>query len=117
MNTKTIKTMIAMAAIAAAGAASAQQMQYQDNDIGSNAYSSVPASTLTRAEVQAALALWNRAGMSALNDSDQYGVTAESTQRMATYQRLRNGPAYQAEVQRLQGHAVATGNTGARSVN
>lgn len=68
-------------------------------------------STVSRAEVLAELSLWRRAGLEALSSGEAGAVgSPQYQQRMAEYQRLRNGPAYLAEVRRFGGDAsdVAT---------
>lgn len=58
---------------------------------------------LTRAEVRADLAMWQRAGLPALVNSEAYDPRdPEVLRRMAEYTRLRNGPEYLAELRRLQ---------------
>lgn len=66
-------------------------------------------STLTRAEVQADLALWRRAGLLALNnhensDIDRPGVA----ERLALYKQWRSGAEYRAELARQRGAATTT---------
>ncbi|GAA0751000.1 DUF4148 domain-containing protein [Ideonella azotifigens] len=64
--------------------------------------------TLSRAEVQADLVLWRRAGLDMLAaQEDSYVVfSADYKRRMANYQQWRHGPEYLAEVQRLGGHVT-----------
>ena len=57
----------------------------------------------TRAEVRADLALWQRAGMDEVTRSHSYIGPVEAERRMAEFMRLRNGPQYQAELQRQNG--------------
>lgn len=71
---------------------------------------------LSRAEVQADLALWNRAGLNVHGDSDLQSWDAGYQQRLAQYQRLRSGPEYQAEVQRLGGAVTAAEGQGSARV-
>ena len=65
-------------------------------------------STLTRAEVQADLVLWRRAGLDRISaQEDSYvAFTDDYQRRMANYQQWRHGPEYLAEVQRLGGHVT-----------
>ncbi|PWW46894.1 DUF4148 domain-containing protein [Melaminivora alkalimesophila] len=59
---------------------------------------------LSRAEVQADLNLWRRAGLENYTTSQGPAeANAEQARRMAEYQRLRSGPEYRREVQRLGG--------------
>jgi Domain of unknown function (DUF4148) len=73
-------------------------------------YIDAPAPTLTRAEVRAELAMWKRAGLDRY--SGEYGdyFSAEFRGRNALFGRLVNGPAYVAELQRIQGGATRTAN-------
>lgn len=57
----------------------------------------------TRAEVRADLALWQRAGMDEVTRTHSHLSPAEIERRTAEYLRLRNGPQYQAELQRQNG--------------
>lgn len=59
----------------------------------------------TRAEVRADLRLWNRAGLDKLWDREGGPDTFSREYRAAyaEYVRLRNGPEYEAEVQRQSG--------------
>lgn len=59
---------------------------------------------LSRAEVQADLAMWKRAGMDKYyrGHNTQAFFTQEYRRRYAEYERLRNGPAYQQELDRLR---------------
>ncbi|SAI41743.1 Uncharacterised protein [Bordetella ansorpii] len=63
-----------------------------------------PTHALTRAEVQADLAIWQRAGMSAFwrgqETPDVYSAGYRKAE--AEYVRMRNGAEYQQELQRLQ---------------
>lgn len=65
------------------------------------------ASPLTRAEVQADLHLWRAAGLDA-GDGDvaQDTLSAEYQAKVATYQRLRQGPAFLAELRRILGQSA-----------
>jgi hypothetical protein len=69
-----------------------------------------PVGAMTRAEAVADLNMWKRAGLSQIAYGDTFDPSAgEFKAQMAAYQRLRNGPEYRAEVQRLQGaHAQAS---------
>lgn len=115
-NTKPLIAIAALAAASFTGAASAAQ-QSPENWVGAEPV--VTGKPLTRAEVVADLNLWNRAGLSDYNTGDN-GRYADAgyARRLATYQRLRSGPEYLAEVQRLEGGARAVaGNASAASVN
>jgi len=67
----------------------------------------LPATTtsqLSRAEVIADLHLWQRAGVDRFSDVQEYGLqTSEYQKAFAEYQRLRNSPAFAAEVARVKG--------------
>lgn len=73
--------------------------------------------SLTRAEVNADLALWRRAGLEGLATNDGFDLdNPEYQQRLSTYQRWRAGPEFQAQVQRLSGgSALAKAPGGALS--
>ncbi|MBB1650595.1 DUF4148 domain-containing protein [Delftia sp. UME58] len=71
---------------------------------------------LSRAEVQADLALWNRAGLNVYRESDVNHWDADYQQRLARYQRMRSGPEYLAEVQRLGGSVKAAEGQGSGRV-
>jgi hypothetical protein len=78
-----------------------------------------PAATgraLSRAEVQADLAMWNRAGLNVYRESDVNHWDADYQQRLAQYQRRRSGPEYLAEVQRLGGSVKAAEGQGSGRV-
>lgn len=65
---------------------------------------------LSRAEVQADLNLWNRAGMgSRISDDRLQAADPAYAEHLATYQRLRSGPEYRAEVSRLQTGSTVAG--------
>ncbi|AOV04601.1 MULTISPECIES: DUF4148 domain-containing protein [Delftia] len=81
---------------------------------GAEPASSGPA--LSRAEVQADLALWNRAGLNVYRESDVNHWDADYQQRLAQYQRMRSGPEYLAEVQRLGGSVKAAEGQGSGRV-
>jgi hypothetical protein len=58
------------------------------------------ASSLSRTEVRADLAVWRQAGFTG-SEAD-LNATPEQQQRLAEYQQLRSGPAFAAAVERLQ---------------
>ncbi|MBO9678851.1 MAG: DUF4148 domain-containing protein [Acidovorax sp.] len=136
------KTLLAIAALAVAGAASAQTHSTEDyfgtlpaaqstlsraevqadlaqfnrtaavrNHSSEDYFGALPAAQgqLSRAEVQADLNLWSRAGLAGSASGDrQQSADPAYAERLATYQRLRSGPEYLAEVSRLQtGSSVA----------
>ena len=71
---------------------------------GSDSPASEQAGPKTRAEVRADLAMWQRAGLTSSYNSESFDPSAPDVQRrLAEYTRLRNGPEYQAELQRMQG--------------
>lgn len=65
------------------------------------------AQALKRAEVQADLELWHKAGMSFLAPAVQYSDVKESAE-YRRYQQLRNGPAFQEAVAKHMGAAQTT---------
>ena len=76
----------------------------QEAWVGSTAGENVAAGALSRAEVKADLALWTRAGLNQYARIDGIDSTnPDFRQRTAAYERLRNSPAYLAEVKQLQG--------------
>jgi len=98
------KSLIALVALAAAGLASAEVHSPE------NYFGELPTfrSTLSRAEVQADLNLWVRAGLPTSQGENAEAVDPQYTQHLALYQRLRSGPEFKAEVARLQGsHTTA----------
>ena len=79
--------------------------------VGTQASAGLTTGTLSRAEVQADLNLWRRAGLETASLAD----TAQSNapvyaQQVAAYQRARQSGVYTAELQRVQG---ATGSAAA----
>lgn len=115
-NTKNLIAIAALAAASFAGSASAAQ-QSQENWVGAEPVA--VGTPLTRAEVVADLNLWNRAGLNDYNTGDN-GRYADAgyARRLATYQRLRSGPEYLAEVQRVEGGARAVaGSASTAGVN
>lgn len=115
-NTKHLIAIAAVAAAAFAGSASAATTTSQEEWFG--AQPAAQGAPLSRAEVQADLNLWNRAGLGQLN-SGEYGDVTDPiyAQRLAIYQRLRSGPEYVAEVQRLGGSVNTAGTAAQHSVN
>ena len=90
------KLLLSLAALAASTASIAQE--------GTVRLADSEERPKTRAEVRADLAMWQRAGLGSLYDRDAYNpFDLEIQRRMAEYRRLRNGPEYLAELQRLQG--------------
>ena len=65
-------------------------------------------STLTRAEVLADLALWQRAGLDSASQEESTSFTADIEQRMALYRQWRSGPEYLAELSRQQDKSRTT---------
>lgn len=94
------KPLIALALIAASGLTLADSSR---DDIDPALQNAKP-STLTRAEVQADLALWRRAGVPGAYGEQTVDTSSASYQAaFAEYQRLRQGPAFLAEVRRIEG--------------
>lgn len=105
-NTNKLIAIAALAAASFAGAASAATTHSAEEWFGDEPVVQGPA--LSRAEVQADLNLWNRAGLNAYNsgDNSQFADAAYD-QKMAEYRRLRSGSEYLAEVRRLGGDVSA----------
>jgi len=95
--------------IAALGFAGFAQLAHADSmDFAQPANSAVP-TKLTRAEVRADLALWQRAGLDSATLLDGYTANADETERrMALYRQWRSGPEYLAELSRQQGGQSST---------
>lgn len=113
-NTNKLIAIAALAAASFAGSASAATHS-QEEWFGAEPVAQGPA--LSRAEVQADLNLWNRAGLSDYNSGETTHVAdAAYDQKVAEYRRLRSGAEYTAEVRRLGGDVsavagrAATGN-------
>lgn len=72
--------------------------------VGVQASSRTAAGTLSRAEVQADLNLWRRAGLETAAIADTADSNAPRyAQQVAAYQRARHSGVYTAELQRVQG--------------
>ena len=81
--------------------------------VGTQASAGIAAGTLSRAEVQADLNLWRRAGLETASLADTaYSNGPAYAQHVATYQRARHSGVYTAELQRVQG---TTGSAAAGS--
>ncbi|AVS76052.1 DUF4148 domain-containing protein [Paracidovorax cattleyae] len=92
---------LALAALAFAGAASAAPASQED---WFGAEPAVQGKPLSRAEVAADLALWDRAGLRGVGEGDRSALADPANeQRLAEYHRLRSGPEYLAEVRRQGG--------------
>ncbi|HSI48794.1 MAG TPA: DUF4148 domain-containing protein [Ideonella sp.] len=102
--------------VAALSLAALSGVARAEDNTGSVNFDNQP--TLSRAEVQADLVLWRRAGldMLAIQDDSYVVFSADYQRRMANYQQWRHGPEYLAEVQRLGGH-VTTAASGADKVS
>jgi hypothetical protein len=84
----------------------ATQAAFADTDTSAIPSYSAP-STLTRAEVQADLALWRRAGLEELAALDSFDPTNPNTAaRIAQYQQWRAGSEYRTELARLQNRSM-----------
>jgi hypothetical protein len=103
--------------IAALGFAGLAQLAHAD-DFTQPANTDAP-SKLTRAEVRADLALWQRAGLDTATMLDGYSVAGDETERrMALYRQWRSGPEFLAELSRQQGQSNTTAKApSAQSVN
>ncbi len=100
MNTKHI---IAIAAVAAASFSGIACADNPAPEVWFGAEPVVAGPALSRAEVQADLALWHRVGMNVYTTGEYSNFDSAYEQRMAEYQKLRSGPEYPAEVSRLGG--------------
>ena len=116
-NAKTAaKTLIAIATVAAATFAGAASAATPINEQWGGDETVAQGPALSRAEVQADLNLWNRAGLSGSNSGESYADnTPAYAARLAQYQRQRSGAEYQAEVTRLGGNTNTM--AGAHTVN
>ena len=114
-HTKTLFAIAAIAAASFAGSASAATAHLSTEEwFGPELVAQGP--SLSRAEVQADLNLWNRAGLSGANSGRGYADnTPAYAARLAQYQRQRSGAEYQAEVTRLGGNTNTM--AGAHTVN
>lgn len=104
----TIKTLIGAAGLVIASLSTAQPVVPEGT---------VPArASKSRAEVLAEFSLWRRAGLDRYNAEGADQSTLDYQQRMAQYARMRNGPQYVAELQRIQAgqaqHAAAQARQG-----
>lgn len=105
---KNTRTLIAIAAIAAASFAGTASAAAHSQEDWFGAEPVAQGQTLSRAEVQADLNLWNRAGLGNYNSGDNNHVAdASYGRKVAQYRRLRSGPEYVAEVRRLGGDVSA----------
>lgn len=90
----TIKTLIGAASLAIASLSAAQQV--------------VPEGTVavraskSRAEMLTEFSLWRRAGLDRYDAEGADKSTPDYQHRMAQYARMRNGPQYVVELQRIQ---------------
>ncbi|MGJ7485976.1 DUF4148 domain-containing protein [Variovorax sp. LT2P21] len=79
--------------------------------VGTQASAGIAAGSLSRAEVQADLNLWRRAGLETASLADTNDSTSPAhAKQVAAYQRARQSGVYTAELQRVQG---ATGSAAA----
>lgn len=104
-NAKTAaKTLIAIATVAAATFAGAASAGTPINEQWGGDETVAQGPALSRAEVQADLNLWNRAGLGQANAGDRTPDADPAYEaRVAEYRRLRSGPEFVAEVRRLGG--------------
>ncbi len=102
----TTKNIIAIAAIAAASFAGTASATEEAPEVWFGAEPVAAGPPLSRAEVLADLALWNRAGLNNYYQLGEiYSFDAAYEQRLAQYQKMRNGPEFQEEVRRQGGAA------------
>lgn len=100
----TAKTLIAIATAAAAAFAGAASAATPINEQWGGDEPVAQGPGLSRAEVQADLNLWNRAGLGQANSGDRTPDADPAYEaRLAEYRRLRSGPEFVAEVRRLGG--------------
>lgn len=103
--------------IAALGLTVLSQAARADTDTAANLAYSAP-STLTRAEVQADLALWQRAGLEAAASRESFDPTRPDTAaRLAQYKQWRSGSEYRAELARQQDRSMTAQAASARTAN
>lgn len=104
--------------IAALGFTVLSQAARADTDTAADrAYDSTP-STLTRAEVQADLALWQRAGLEAAAGRESFDPTRpDIASRLAQYKQWRSGSEYRTELARLQDKAMTAQAPSSRTAN
>ncbi|SHL98379.1 DUF4148 domain-containing protein [Rhizobacter sp. OV335] len=96
-------------------AAHADTDTYADKAIN-QAYSAP--STLTRAEVQADLALWQRAGLEAAAGRESFDPTRpDIASRLAQYKQWRSGSEYRNELARLQDKSMTAQAPSSRMAN
>ncbi|MDR0225558.1 MAG: DUF4148 domain-containing protein [Burkholderiaceae bacterium] len=116
-HTKQLLAIVALSAAAWSGLASAAPAGAQVSS--ETWFGDQPVSTgraLSRAEVEADLAMWKRAGLDLYQNIDGNYWDADYQQHLAQYQRLRSGPEYLAELQRLGGSVTAAEGQGAGRV-
>jgi len=113
MNTKLA---LSIAALAFAGLA---PLAHADSNDFAQSVNTDVATKLTRAEVRADLALWQRAGLNDAALSEESPVANEETERrMALYRQWRSGPEFMAELSRQQGRSSTTAKApSAQTVN
>ena len=103
--------------IAALGFTVLTQAAHADTDTAANSAYNTP-STLTRAEVQADLALWQRAGLEAAASRESFDPTRPDTaSRLAQYKQWRSGSEYRNELARLQDKAITAQAASSRTAN
>lgn len=101
---KNTRTLIAIAAIAAASFAGAASAAPHSQEDWFGAEPVAQGQGQSRAEVQADLNLWNRAGLADYNSGDNsHFADASYDRKLAEYRRQRSGSEYVAEVRRLGG--------------
>jgi hypothetical protein len=103
--------------LAALGFTVLSQAARADTDTAAIPAYSAP-STLTRAEVQADLALWKRAGLESAASLDSFDPTSPANaSRLAQYKQWRNGSEYRAELARLQDKSMTAQAASSRTTN
>jgi hypothetical protein len=115
-GTEIMKATLALS-IAALGFTVLSQAARADTDTAADRAYSTP-STLTRAEVQADLALWQRAGLEAAAGRESFDPTRpDIASRLAQYKQWRSGSEYRTELARLQDKAMTAQAASARTAN
>lgn len=103
--------------IAALGFTVLTQAAHADTDTAAIPAYSAP-STLTRDEVKADLALWQRAGLESASNLESFDPTRPDTaRRLALYKQWRSGSEYRAELARLQNRSVTAQAPSTASAN
>jgi hypothetical protein len=99
---------LSRAAVAADNAASAVAIAKSPQEFRVGPPDASPGA-ISRAEVLADLNLWIKSGLSQVANQEGFDPSSAAYRpQMATYRRMRGGPEFLAEVQRIKGASVAT---------